>query len=461
MTPILYGSKETEFKSNGLGRLYDCISCVVTEERNGIYECDFEYPINGINYDRIQLGRIIAVTHDDAGDIQPFDIVSRSNPINGIVKFHAVHISYRLNKATCYYNGTSVNSWRVMVGVLYGYTYPDISRFRFRSIDADSFQGIRIGAFDGTPRAVRQILGGVEGSFLDTYGGEFVFDKWSVDFKRARGERKDISIRYGLNLADYNEDIDYSQTFTKCRPFWKGNAIEDEIIVVGDVVSSGASAYNGLNNCVPLDLSDKFEDKPTKAQLREQALKEMARQKPYLPERNITVDFVRLQDSPEYAEYESLLTCKLCDYINVVFPAYGVNEAFKIVRVEWDALKERFIKMELGDLQTSLSEALGLNESETPNGGQLTRTTHVIFADGSQTISNYWYSTFTATKNGFIPLGIVGHKIAGTNSRYMSLASCFIESASNGSAVVRYTLKNNGSDPWAGEFAVDILWSKL
>ena len=51
MNPILYDATETGFASNGLGRLRDCISCVVTEERNGIYECDFEYPIDGAHFD--------------------------------------------------------------------------------------------------------------------------------------------------------------------------------------------------------------------------------------------------------------------------------------------------------------------------------------------------------------------------------------------------------------------------
>ena len=49
MMPIIYESTETAFISNGLGRLYDCSSCVVTEERNGIYECDFDYPVDGRN----------------------------------------------------------------------------------------------------------------------------------------------------------------------------------------------------------------------------------------------------------------------------------------------------------------------------------------------------------------------------------------------------------------------------
>ena len=87
MTPILYESNETEFTSNGLGRLRDCISCEVTEERNGVYECEFEYPVDGLHYSDIILGRIIAVEHDETGDIQPFDIYSYSKLYNGIVTF--------------------------------------------------------------------------------------------------------------------------------------------------------------------------------------------------------------------------------------------------------------------------------------------------------------------------------------------------------------------------------------
>ena len=44
MIPILYEKSETSFASNGLGRLRDVISAKVVEERNSIYELDFEYP---------------------------------------------------------------------------------------------------------------------------------------------------------------------------------------------------------------------------------------------------------------------------------------------------------------------------------------------------------------------------------------------------------------------------------
>ena len=96
MIPILFESNESTFTSNGVCRLVDCVSCEVTEERNGVYECEFTYPITGRNYDKIKEGMIIYTTHDESGEPQPFDIYKRSVPIDGVVTFNAAHISYRL-----------------------------------------------------------------------------------------------------------------------------------------------------------------------------------------------------------------------------------------------------------------------------------------------------------------------------------------------------------------------------
>ena len=166
MIPILYEKTETAFISNGLGRLRDCISCIVSEERNGIYECDFEYPVDGANYDLIQVGRIIGVTHDDTGDIQPFDIVSFTKPIDGVVTFHCVHISYRQSYLTV--TGSGINSLSAAF-TLFGNATP-ANPFTYST---DKTSTGYLGCADGIPRTVRQMLGGIEGSVLDAYGGEY------------------------------------------------------------------------------------------------------------------------------------------------------------------------------------------------------------------------------------------------------------------------------------------------
>ena len=351
MIPILYDKTETVFSSNGLGRLRDCISCLVTEERNGIYECEFKYPTTGAHYNEIVCGRIIAVEHDDTGDVQPFDIISRSNPINGVVTFTAVHISYRLNKITTALS--EINTLEDALTAIKSQTTPS-NPFNFTS-DFSSSGFLAIG--DGLPVSVRTVLGGAEGSILDTYGGEYKFDKWNVELYASRGIERDYMVRYGVNLTEYNEDIDYSNTFTQVIPYWS-NGTEK---VVGDVVTYPGRGYTGRDECVPYDVSSFFESKPTKAEVETLAQTRLNAVSPIVPEQNINIEFIKLSDTPEYKYIKDLQRCELCDTITVIFPLYDMTGQFKIVKTVWDVLLERYEEMELGTLSTTLSEALGVS----------------------------------------------------------------------------------------------------
>ena len=360
MIPILYEKDETAFTSNGLGRLRDCISCVVTEERNGIYECDFEYPIDGINYDRIQCGRIIAVEHDESNDVQPFDIVGYSRPINGVVTFHAVHISYRQTALTV--SGTNINSLADAFTLL-GSAEPS-NPFNYWT---DKTSTGYMASGDGIPHSVRSILGGMEGSILDSYGGEYEWDTWTVKLWASRGSLKNFTIRYGVNLTDYSEDLDYTDTYTSVIPYWVGQDSDgNDVVVKGDMQSTSYPSFNGSGRCIPLDVTDKFDSadgQPTKAQVEAMGMAHINENQPYLPSQTIKVDFVRISDTPEYAQFKTLQTCKLCDSVNVMFSRYNIEGTFKIVKTEWDVLQERYKAMELGTLSITLSEALGINQA--------------------------------------------------------------------------------------------------
>lgn len=359
MIPILYEANEAAFTTNGIARLRDCISCVVTEERNGVFECDFEYPIDGAHFEDIIPGRIIGVTHDESGDLQPFDIVSYSKPINGVASFHAVHISYRQSFLTA--TGSGISSLADALDLLTRATPTNPFTYETDITSSAYFAGA-----NGTPKTVRELLGGSEGSILDSYGGEYEFDKFSVKLKANRGQIRDFVIRYGVNMTEYTDDADYFGAFNSCVPYWNGGG---ETPVIGSRVDSGFTSYAGRDLCVPLDLSDKFENAPTTAQLEAEALSYMLRNQTHLPQQNIKVDFLRLQDYSGYEGFENLLQCNLCDTISVVFPKYGMTGAFKIVRTEFDVLESRYIEMELGALQTSLSEALGISGSDVVISG--------------------------------------------------------------------------------------------
>ena len=385
MHPILYEATETGFTSNGLGRLRDCLTCTVTEERNGVFECEFTYPIDGANFDLIQPGRIIGVRHDDTDDIQPFDIVSYSKPISGIVTFHAVHISYRQSGMVA--TGTNINSLADAFTMLEG-AEPE-NPFTY---EADFASTAYMASADGVPRSVRQYLGGIEGSILDTYSPiEYEWDKWRVIAHRQRGTDRSLTIRYGVNLINYKDETNAQGTYSACVPFWKGSdGVGGEVVVRGSRVDSGLSTVSGRNDCVPLDLTEKFEDKPTSAQLESMASSYMLTHQTNIPAQNITVDFVRLQDMG-YEDLGSLLQCQLCDTIGVIFPAYNMQGRFKIVKTVFDVLADKFESMELGALSTSLADALGISNSLGGSSSSSSAGIDYIVEEGGSGVHTSWY----------------------------------------------------------------------
>lgn len=402
MIPILFEKDERDFVGNGLGRLADCLSCEVTEERNGIFELDFTYPTTGRLFGRITLGRSVVVTHDDSGGTEPFDIVSYSKPIDGIVTFHAVHISYRLTKEVA--AASNITSLATALSTLETAS-GDFSFF------TDKTSGAYMAAFDGIPKTIRSLIGGEEGSLLDTYGGELRWNKFLVYLLASRGVYRSFAIRYGVNMTDYTDETDYSQTFTSCVPFWNGS----DGLIVGDRVDSGAPSYSGrtgADDCVPLDLTDKFEEQPSKLALEAEALRYMQDHQPHLPAQNISVDFVRLQDIG-YEELGALLKCSLCDTIDVIFPAYNMKGRYKIVKVVWNVLAERYESMELGSLRTTLSEALGIGQGSITqvSGGGGTEP-----KSASRTALNFHTTgdTYTPTEDGVVT--IIGRAAANNAS---------------------------------------------
>ena len=473
MIPILYEKTETAFYSNGLGRLRDCISCVVTEERNGIYECDFEYPIDGVNYDRIQLGRIIGVEHDESTDIQPFDIVGYSRPINGIVTFHCTHISYR----QCAMTVSGTNKQSLADAFTWLGTATPTNPFTYWT---DKTSTGFLASADGVPHSVRQVLGGMEGSILDAYGGEYEWDKWTVKLWASRGEVKPFSIRYGVNLTDYSEEVDYSDTYTSVIPYWSGQDDNgNDTIVKGSKQTASYPSFNGMDRCIPLDVTDKFESKPTVAQVEAQGLSYINSNQTYMPSQNITVDFVRLSESTEYAQFKSLQSCKLCDSINVYFPMYQMEGQFKIVKTEYDVLQERYSKLELGTLSTSLAEALGISQdsadralnfnqmltdisnlkSEVNNPtSRFDISSHTIPCGSISANSYKADQTITFTKANYFPCAISGWNINNTSA---TIQQCDLNQRSIGSCTVRWTARNTSGSAISPNLYVRIFWLKI
>lgn len=375
MIPVLYDNAERAFVTNGIGRLSDCISCVVTEERNGIYELEFEYPITGVRYKDIQEGCIVTVTHDDTGDIQPFDIYGRTAPINGIVTFYAHHVSYRLSD--------------VVVAPCTASNPADaLDKIRRNSINSNPFTFWTNKTGSGefkveTPDYARALLGGQQGSVLDVYGkGDYEFDRWTVKLYLNRGTDSGVEIRYGKNLSDIKHDIDISESYNAVVPYWASSdgdivMLPEKILIYSGATDRSANLTdedwqiirdeNGepievtyqIIDAKPLDLSSEFQEAPTVAQLRSLAQSKLTESEGWVPDENITVDFVQLWQTEEYKEYAPLQRVRLCDTVSVYYPEMGVEAVkSKVIKTVYNVLLDRYDSIELGKPTTTLAQAI-------------------------------------------------------------------------------------------------------
>ena len=288
--PILYRSTETEFDHNGFGILGDCVSCEVTEEANGIFELAMQYPMDGIHFEDIGERCIIKAKPDQFREPQLFRIYAISKPMSGIVTVLAEHISYDLSGIPV--QPFSAESVIVALTGLKNNAVVDCP-FEFWTDKSTS------GKFSvPTPASIRSRLGGVAGSILDVYGGEYEFDNYTVKLYNNRGMNRGVSIRYGKNLTDIQQDQNCSNVATGIYPYWVSPE-NGELVELSEKIINAPGTYNFVK-IRTVDFSQSFEEKPTEEQLRKTTENYIKNNNIGVPKVSMTISFAQLEQTEEY-----------------------------------------------------------------------------------------------------------------------------------------------------------------
>lgn len=357
MIPILYASNETNFSTNGLGALCDAISCRVSEERNGVYELEMVYPLSGRGFFDIADRSIIKAIPSPYRKPQLFRVYRHTKPLSGSVTFYARHISYDLSGVPVrpFTAGTATEA---MTGIVPASAIDN--PFEFWT-DKQT-----IASYDyKTPANARSILGGVEGSILDVYGGEYEFDDFTVKLYASRGHDNGVTIRYGKNLIDLEQERNISNVYTGVYPYWVDN--EGLSLVTCDPEVVKAEGEFGFEKIMIVDFSQDFQEAPTPEQLRERAERYIRDNKIGVPSVSITTNFVALDQTVEYAGLRLLEKCDLCDTVTVQFEKLGVNVKAKIIKIVTDVLREKYESVEIGDAKANFTDTVTQTEVELQN----------------------------------------------------------------------------------------------
>ena len=207
------------------------------------------------------------------------------------------------------------------------------------------------------PESIRHYLGGVRGSILDVFGGEYEWDNYRVILNKARGKNRGLVLRYGKNITDLKQEENIANTFTGVCPYWQST--EGQTVILPEKVIHSENASNfPFQRTITKDFSDKFDNAPTEAQLRAYAQNYVKQSGVGVPKVSIDVSFVDLAQTEEYKDLFALQEVELCDTIKVEFPELGVSTTEKITKTVYDVLTERYIEIGVGDVRSNLARTI-------------------------------------------------------------------------------------------------------
>ena len=373
MKPILFPKTATTFETQGLGVLADATSCKVTEERNGTYELEMQYPITGQHYADIGDDCILYAIPSPYRGPQPFRIYRTSKPINGLVTINARHIRYDL--AFVPLNPfTAANAPAAMAGLQSNAAIPSNFTFWTNKATVADFSV-------SVPSATSNILGGQTGSILDVYGGEYEFDAFAVKLYDQRGQDNGVSIRYGKNLTDLEQERNIYNVTTGIYPYW-ASADGTTLVTCDPKIVYAAGTYE-RQKIIPVDFSQDFQDAPTPEQLLERAQAYVQNNSIGVPEVSLTVSFVQLEQTEQYKNLVLLEKCDLCDTVTVEYEKLGVSAKAKIVKIVTDVLLERYESVEIGQVRTNIADTIANQQQEIqkrPTSGAVQQIANSIAA---------------------------------------------------------------------------------
>lgn len=258
MRPILYEQDETLFRTNGIGILHDAEECKVTEARNGKFEIELVYPLQGEWITDIVHNRIILSRPNDYDQPHAFRIYETA------VDLAANHMTVKGVSITDDLAGNVVKPFTVL-GANPNSAWAGIRsaaldniRYRFWS-DIGAIHPFEV----SEAQNVWATLVGEKESLVSVFGGEVKRENDSIYLYRRRGTDHVTTIRPRKNLKNIKITTNMIGKFTRILPYAKytpEGENQQEQTIYGDVIFSDHYNDYSVKRIVPIDISKKFND---------------------------------------------------------------------------------------------------------------------------------------------------------------------------------------------------------
>ncbi|EGO5833571.1 phage tail spike protein [Enterococcus faecalis] len=350
LIPVIFKPGEKDFTTNGLGRLIDATRCEITEEANGKYELEMDYPAISRFSDYFENGYQIKAKPNDLEEYHIFEIKQtfKDTFTNSIV-IYAQSRTYKLgNRQVRLVTVDNRNGSEAMKLIEQNMDEPCDIKLHSDINTASST------IFEA--RNVLNCIAGEQGSLLQYWGGEIKREPFKLSLLRRRGRDNVGTVRYGKDLKGLTIKFDWQSIVTKVLPFAElqsgadgtsqriyGNAVKSEYITkypdvyaqyVQFTEDQGVKDLSSLNKVAGKYFTTLYpgSDKPKVS---------------------IELEIEKLTDSEEAKEFAKMRNYNLFDTFTVYHKFYDIDIQTKVTGIVYDALAEKTIKITAGDIQVA------------------------------------------------------------------------------------------------------------
>lgn len=357
----LYRANETDYTHNEFV-LDEATKCEVTEELNGTFELDLEYPVQDKKQisSNITRGAIIKCPVGDNRQPQLFRI-RKATRTTTRVRVYAESIAIADLRQNFVRDTNIVGKNRKDAIKQLLDNSQQVHNFVVGGEDTNNkIDILRVVRYN----TLRALVGTDENTIISRYGGEVIYNNFELNIIDHRGVDNGVVISYGKNITGIEETIDDTDLATCIIPEGKDGLLLPEYQIESPYINNYEKIHFKKVELNNIGIVEPKDDDP--GVTREQALKKLrdavaymyATDKVDIPSFNYKVNFMQLSKTEEYKNYAILEDVALGDTVTIKHLKMNIDLEGRIIKTKYNVLLDRFTEIELGFQKQTLTDII-------------------------------------------------------------------------------------------------------
>lgn len=352
----VYSPGNTDFEHNGDMTLFPT-EAIVHPILNGEWEVNLEHPIDQEGHWKYIVEEAVVKMSSFNGD-QLFRIKKKEKDDSGVTA--ELQPIFMDAKDDCFLLDVRPTDKT-------GQQALDIMTAPNKKYKASSNISLVSTAYYQTKNLIEAINGDDENSFINRWGGEVIFDNYTVIVNERAGGDYGVEILYGKNIKEdgFSEEIDMRDIVTRIVPkAYNGHMIEgDEPWIDSPLIDKYPTIRFGVMEFEDIkmreDAQDGDEDDGIIVCDTQEELKMALKQKCEeqfdagvdKPKVTISADIILLEGTDLYEDIKDLVKVSIGDTVHCRHSKLDIVSDARVIEMEWDCIKERVDSVVLGDFQ--------------------------------------------------------------------------------------------------------------